>query len=534
MNIELGLHCHDAQIDLIASKKVIVDVLDELGIEADVSLSVIDSGNIITVNGVVCCLPDKLQKQIKGYIQVLEKKEVSEELQKIEWGIKLRETIFLHAPAFFSVELLPEYFPAISELEDESIQEIRKQCYDIIVELLNLKISLKYRNQLAEISHNFLLATEIRWDDFREELIASLSGNEIALFFNRDYFEQMISSTGKNDLFELMRIGLFYENGIQYPSIQLYFDESLPFNTYCFQFNSYKSFPHTGLIDTSQMVVNVGAEKLAAIGIQGTESVNPAYGNPVTLIDVNDRNKLDSIRSASWEAFGYFVVYFSVVLRSYAHLFVNQKLTRRYLRRIKTASPKIVSMIEQQKLVSFTSGILRLLAHEGISIQHHKLILEAILDRECIVADGRSHIIFDERIPVYEDESNQWRNRPERVLEFVRMRLKRKISHKYSLGTGMIDICLLDSDIESKLYSSLEHKQLLDADSEMKIRTAILKEVAEVFNPTQIPVILTTVDIRYTLRKLLEPCYREIAVLSYQELTPETNINTLSRICLDE
>ncbi len=44
------------------------------------------------------------------------------------------------------------------------------------------------------------------------------------------------------------------------------------------------------------------------------------------------------------------------------------------------------------------------------------------------------------------------------------------------------------------------------------------------------PVILTTGDIRRHVRELIESEQPEVAVLAYQELTPETKLQELGRI----
>jgi hypothetical protein len=67
------------------------------------------------------------------------------------------------------------------------------------------------------------------------------------------------------------------------------------------------------------------------------------------------------------------------------------------------------------------------------------------------VADGNTHIIFDERVPVKNGENGQWKQRAENVVEFVRTRLRRYISHKYTKGQQSLQVYLLDPAIE-KLF----------------------------------------------------------------------------------
>jgi len=116
--------------------------------------------------------------------------------------------------------------------------------------------------------------------------------------------------------------------------------------------------------------------------------------------------------------------------------------------------------------------------------------------------------------------------------EFVRMRLKKKISHKYSLGTGTINVCLIDAEIENKIYATRMNDIDADTDFVRNVCKAISLEVAEVFNSSQLPILLTTMDIRPKLKKMLELCHPEIVVLSYQELSPDTGVNALARVSI--
>ena len=51
-------------------------------------------------------------------------------------------------------------------------------------------------------------------------------------------------------------------------------------------------------------------------------------------------------------------------------------------------------------------------------------------------------------------------------------------------------------------------------------------------NAVQKPVLLTSMDIRRYLRKMIEQDLYELPVLSYQELTQEINVQPLARVDL--
>ena len=60
----------------------------------------------------------------------------------------------------------------------------------------------------------------------------------------------------------------------------------------------------------------------------------------------------------------------------------------------------------------------------------------------------------------------------------------------------------------------------------------IKKAVGDIGASGQRPVLLTSMDIRRYLRKMIEQDLYELPVLSYQELTQEINIQPLARIDL--
>jgi type III secretion protein V len=65
------------------------------------------------------------------------------------------------------------------------------------------------------------------------------------------------------------------------------------------------------------------------------------------------------------------------------------------------------------------------------------------------------------------------------------------------------------------------------------LNAAVNLEVGSLSTAAQNPVLLTSMDIRRTLQKLIEPDFPNLAVLSYQELSPEMNIQPIARISWD-
>ena len=72
----------------------------------------------------------------------------------------------------------------------------------------------------------------------------------------------------------------------------------------------------------------------------------------------------------------------------------------------------------------------------------------------------------------------------------------------------------------------------LDPATSKRLLESIKNTVGELPSTGNKPVLLASMDIRRFMRKLIEQDLYDLQVLSYQELTPEVNIQPLARIDL--
>jgi type III secretion protein V len=120
--------------------------------------------------------------------------------------------------------------------------------------------------------------------------------------------------------------------------------------------------------------------------------------------------------------------------------------------------------------------------------------------------------------------------------EFVRAGLKRQISGKCSRETNTIVTYLLDHGVEEllsrsgSLESDAQVNSSLDKGQQDKILESIRQEVARLPPRAQLPLILTTRDVRAALRKAIAQEFPRIRVVAYQELMPGLNVQPVARI----
>ena len=111
------------------------------------------------------------------------------------------------------------------------------------------------------------------------------------------------------------------------------------------------------------------------------------------------------------------------------------------------------------------------------------------------------------------------------LAEYVRIALKRHISHKHSSGQNILPAYLLAPNVEETLRGAIRQTSAgsylaLDPAAGKALLENIKRTVGDLGNAVQ-PVLLTSMDIRRYLRKMIEQDLYEPPVLSYQELTQE-------------
>jgi type III secretion protein V len=310
------------------------------------------------------------------------------------------------------------------------------------------------------------------------------------------------------------------------------FDNNLPYAVFRFQVNHFLSMPVTGLQITSEIMVNDTTDRLQLLGISARQAVNTFSSSNAAIISDADKIKAEDAGLSTWDSQGYFIRCFSSFLKKNSYLCVTRKLVREYFNTIKLSYPAVNTLFEKMGVFYLGVKVVRLLAREELSILNFHVITDAILESDCIIAEDHDYIIFDERVPVSGKLDTGWKNNAENVAEFTRTRMRKYISHKYTKGQSTLAVYLLDPAIER--MANLDARPLTPADNETiaAIHKAVEAEIGNLPPAAQTPIILTTISVRPHIKKLLESAYPQLAVLSYQELSPEMNIQPIARISL--
>lgn len=321
---------------------------------------------------------------------------------------------------------------------------------------------------------------------------------------------------GGKFLFELvpfMRDGLFVELGVRYPGVRARGNPGLPPGAYQIQINEVPVV--TGQATLGHILVNDTVDRLRLMNVEGFEAINPATRQPAAWVPEQHKDMLEAAGLTTWDVPGYIILHLAAVLRRHAREFVGVQEVQTMLDQLEKAFPAIVKEVVPKVVnVLKLTDILGRLVEEEISIRDLRGILQAIAEQGQLEADSVM------------------------LTEHVRSAQKRYVSHKYARGTGTLVVYLLDPQIEDAVRSSIKRTSAgthlaLEPDIAQEIVQAVKNECGHLPPTAQRPVILTSMDIRRYVRKLLEYEFNPpFSVVSYQELSPELNIQPVARISI--
>jgi len=319
---------------------------------------------------------------------------------------------------------------------------------------------------------------------------------------------------GGKFLFELvpfMRDGLFVELGVRFPGVRARGNPGLPPGAYQIQINEVPVV--TGQATLGHILVNDTVDRLRLMNVEGFDAVNPATRQPAAWVPEQNKEMLESAGLTTWDVPGYIILHLASVLRRHAREFVGVQEVQTMLDQLEKAFPAIVKeVVPKVVTVLKLTDILGRLVEEEISIRDLRGILQALAEQGQLEADSVM------------------------LTEHVRSSLKRYVSHKYARGTNTLVVYLLDPQIEDAIRSSIKRTSAgthlaLEPDIAQEIVQAVKNECGHLPPTAQRPVILTSMDIRRYVRKLLEYEFNPpFSVVSYQELSPELNIQPVARI----
>ena len=126
------------------------------------------------------------------------------------------------------------------------------------------------------------------------------------------------------------------------------------------------------------------------------------------------------------------------------------------------------------------------------------------------------------------------------LTEYVRQALSSTISNLFQSAEGKINALTLDPKIEQIIDETIKQAQsngrefAIPPDVMSKLYKSISKKAEDVLSQGLTPIIVCSPSVRMFFRKLIESIFPNVIVLSYGELSPKIQIESLGGITLED
>jgi flagellar biosynthesis protein FlhA len=306
----------------------------------------------------------------------------------------------------------------------------------------------------------------------------------------------------------MIRRQIALELGIVVPVIRIRDNIQLRPNEYMIKIKGNQVAKGEIMLD-HYLAMSPGIEDDSVVGI---ETVEPAFGLPALW--VTEENKEIA------ELSGYTVVdppsvvatHLTEIVKRHAHELLGRQEVRALIDNVRETAPVLVDeLIPGTLSIGDVQKVLQKLLREKVSIRNLPVILEALAD----------HAMYTKDTDV--------------LTEYVRQAMSRQITLQFTEPGQPLRVLTAGAGLEKAISERIEQSEqgsylAMDPETTQRIYQVMSTEVSKMVNSGQQPIILSSPAIRMYLRQLLDRMMPDVPVLSYSELEPHVEVQSVGMV----
>ena len=248
--------------------------------------------------------------------------------------------------------------------------------------------------------------------------------------------------------------------------------------------------------------------------ISGIPTFEPSFHLPAMWITENQRERAESLGYTVVDPPSIIATHLTEVIRSHIDELLSRQDVQSLIDNIKENHPTLVDELVPKLLgVGEVQKVLQNLLHEGISIRDLLTIFETLADHAATSRDT------------------------DVLTEYARQSLKRAISSKYFPSNETTSVITLDPNVEQEIMSSVKQTEqgaylTIDPEKTKAIMDALEQEISKLEELGKNPIIITSPIVRMYFKKLTEDYFRDLIVVSYNEVESNIELQSVGMVSL--
>ncbi|MUV39944.1 Flagellar biosynthesis protein FlhA [Lentibacillus sp. JNUCC-1] len=243
--------------------------------------------------------------------------------------------------------------------------------------------------------------------------------------------------------------------------------------------------------------------------IDGIATTEPAFGLPAKWISEELKDEA--------ELSGYTVVdppsvvstHMTEVIKTHAHILLGRQETKQLIDHLKESYPILVDEVSPEPLsVGDIQKVLAKLLKENVSIRNLPVIFETLAD------------------------FGKMTNDTDLLAEYVRQSLSPQLTKQYADGGRTLKVITISGKIEKTIAESIQQTEhgnylAMDPETQESIIKTVHEQVEKLALEEDTPIVICSPAIRMYLKQLLDRFLPHVVVLSYNELEPNVQIESI-------
>ncbi|MBO4900746.1 MAG: flagellar biosynthesis protein FlhA [Lachnospiraceae bacterium] len=242
--------------------------------------------------------------------------------------------------------------------------------------------------------------------------------------------------------------------------------------------------------------------------IPGIDTTEPSFGLPATWITEGQRERAESMGYTVVGPPSIIATHLTEVIRQHIAELLTRQDVQNLIDNLKETNPSIVDELVPKLLgLGEVQKVLQNLLSEGISIRDLLTIFETMADYATTTRDT------------------------DILTEYIRQALKRAISNKFFPANETTQVVTVDPALEQEIMASVKQTEqgaylTMDPQKIEAIMESVRAQVEKLENLGRNPIVITSPIVRIYFKKLTEEYFKDLIVVSYNEI--ETNISIQS------
>ena len=249
--------------------------------------------------------------------------------------------------------------------------------------------------------------------------------------------------------------------------------------------------------------------------ISGIPTFEPSFHLPAIWITESQRERAESAGYTVVDPPSIIATHLTEIIRQYLAELLTRQDVQNLVNNLKESNPVLVDELIPKMLgLGEVQKVLQNLLDEGISIRDLLTIFETLADHAATTRDT------------------------DVLTEYVRQSLKRAISSKYFPANETTSVITLDPKVEQEIMASVKQTEqgaylTLDPETTKAIMNSVQNEVTKLENMGKTPIVITSPIVRMYFKKLTEDYFKDLIVVSYNEIESNVELQSVGIISRD-